>query len=336
MVDAINTALSTAWENVDKDEDIVVTFTNKLEFYQNLTLKKTTSGNKSDDKFEFNINFSNIPNEGFMSDLGMITPDDDGKAVVNAKLASGDEVTFKNVPATTKYQITEKANRGKASYNLVAGSNKKTKANDKAYVDLATDEETVTEGDDIVVTFNNALPEAANIVLKNQVTGSFGDYSKPFKFTVTFNNVADDEEIQVDTFNASSKNNPKVIKKSTHTKPNAVAPRRAPTSNNNTLSAEITLKHNEYVVFKNVPKTASYSIQEGETDYEVSYNINDGQVVNADNMGKNVDNDTVTFINHKDGVVPTGTHLGMLTLLLSFVGFLGFIFYMLKKTYDEE
>ncbi|WP_033162203.1 DUF7601 domain-containing protein [Sharpea azabuensis] len=335
MVDATNNALSTAWENVDKDENIVVTFTNKLEFYQNLTLKKTTSGNKSDDKFEFNINFSNIPNEGFMSDLGMIIPDDNGKAVVNAKLASGDEVTFKNVPATTKYQITEKANRGKASYNLVAGSYKKTKTNDKAYVDLATDEEAVVEGNDIDVTFNNALPEAANIVLKNRVTGSFGDYSKPFTFTVTFNNVADDEEIQVDTFKASSKNNPKVIKKSTHLKPNTVAPRRAPASNN-TLSAEIILKHNESVVFKNVPKTASYSIKEAETDYEVSHNINDGNVVNADSMSKAVDNDTITFINHKDGVVPTGTHFGILTMILAFVGFLGFVFYMLLKTRNEQ
>ncbi|MDD6711888.1 MAG: BspA family leucine-rich repeat surface protein [Sharpea porci] len=320
MVDATNTSLSTAWESVDKDENIVVTFINKLEIYQNLTIKKTTSGIKSDDQFKFNIHFSNIINSGFISDeLGMITPEDDGTADASFELGSDEEVTFKDVPVSTQYQITEIKNRGKASYTVVAGSDQKTKANPKSYTDLTTDIESIIDGHDTVVTFNNEIP--AQILLKKEVTGSFGDYSKPFKFTVTFDNVSLDEEITVDSKDATD-NNPQIIKKNSEGK----------------VSGEVILKHNESVIFKDVPVGAKYSIVEESSDYDVSYKIDNGNVVKEASLNQRevANNDTITFINHKDGVVPTGTHFGILTMLLAFVGFLGFVFYMLLKTNDEQ
>lgn len=320
MVDATNTPLSTAWESVDKDENIVVTFINKLEIYQNLTIKKTTSGIKSDDQFKFNIHFSNITNSGFISDeLGMITPEDDGTADASFELGSDEEVTFKDVPVSTQYQITEIKNRGKASYTVVAGSDQKTKANPKSYTDLMTDIESIIDGHDTVVTFNNEMP--AQILLKKEVTGSFGDYSKPFKFIVTFENVGDVDGINVDSKN-TTENNPQIIKKNSEGK----------------VSGEVMLKHNESVIFKNVPVGAKYNIVEESSDYDVSYKIDNGNVVNVASLNQRevANNDTITFINHKDGVVPTGTHFGILTMILAFVGFLGFVFYMLLKTHNEQ
>ena len=320
MVDATNTPLSTAWESVDKDENIVVTFINKLEIYQNLTIKKTTSGIKSDDQFKFNIHFSNITNSGFISDeLGMITPEDDGTADASFELGSDEEVTFKDVPVSTQYQITEIKNRGKASYTVVAGSDQKTKANPKSYTDLTTDIESIIDGHDTVVTFNNEMP--AQILLKKEVTGSFGDYSKPFKFIVTFENVGDVDGINVDSKN-TTENNPQIFKKNSEGK----------------VSGEVMLKHNESVIFKNVPVGAKYSIVEESSDYDASYKINNGNVVKEASLNQRevANNDTITFINHKDGVVPTGTHFGILTMILAFVGFLGFVFYMLLKTHDEQ
>ncbi len=318
-INAKNTPLSTAWESVDKDENIVVTFTNKLETYQNLIIKKTTTGIMSDDKFEFNVHFSDIPNEGFMSEIvGLITPEEDGTAEASFELGSGEQVTFTNIPVSTKYQITEIKNRGKASYTVVAGSDQKTKANPKSYTDLTTDIESIVDGHDTVVTFNNEMP--AQILLKKEVTGSFGDYSKPFKFIVTFEDVGDIDGINVDSKNATE-NNPQTFKKNSEGK----------------VSGEVMLKHNESVIFKNVPVGAKYNIVEESSDYDISYRVNNGNVVRDASLNQRdvVDNDTITFINHKEGVVPTGMYFGMLTLILSFVGFLGFIFYMLKKTYDE-
>ena len=161
----------------------------------------------------------------------------------------------------------------------------------------------------------------AQILLKKEVTGSFGDYSKPFKFIVTFENVGDVDGINVDSKN-TTENNPQIFKKNSEGK----------------VSGEVMLKHNESVIFKNVPVGAKYSIVEESSDYDASYKINNGNVVKEASLNQRevANNDTITFINHKDGVVPTGTHFGILTMILAFVGFLGFVFYMLLKTHDEQ
>lgn len=312
--DDINTPLSTAWETVDDQEQITVTFTNTVNKYQNLILKKETTGGKTDEKFKFNVHFSNVPSVGFMSDAGKVVPNDDGEADVTVLLSAGDSMTFENIPVTTKYQITEKANIGKASYTISAPQNGQYvhdhAENQDTNKDLSTDIETVDEGEDATVVFTNDIPDLTDIMLKKQVTGIFGDRNKYFKFHFTLTNAPQATKLSVDLGNASEyadgQKNPLFIKEDEH----------------GVIQADIYLKHGEEVVIRNVPKQANYSLEETAEGYQVSHQINDeAPIASKDIINHPVAQDTIVYINDASGSMPVGLWRSQL-LIYVFIGIL--------------
>lgn len=262
-------------------------------------LKKETTGGKTDEKFKFNVHFSNVPNDGFMSDAGKVIPDDNGEADVTVLLAAGETMTFENIPVTTKYQIMEKANIGQASYTITAPQNghyvNNHGENQGVNKDLSTDVETVDEGEDATVVFTNNIPDLAEITLKKKVTGIFGDRNKYFKFHFTLTNAPESTQLSVDlghaNENADGHKNPLFIK----------------SDGQGVIQADIYLKHGEEVVIRNVPKQATYSIVEMVEGYHVSHQINnESPVASKDINNHPVAQDMVVYINDASGSMPIG------------------------------
>lgn len=312
--DDINRPLSTSWETVDDQEQITITFTNTVNKYQNLILKKETTGGKTNEKFTFNVHFSNVPSVGFMSDAGKVIPNDEGEADVTVLLSAGEAMTFENIPVTTKYQIVEKANIGKASYAISSSQNGQFVHdhgdNQVANKDLSTDEETVDEGEDATVTFTNDIPDLTDITLKKKVTGIFGDRNQYFKFHFTLNNAPQSTKLSVDlshaSENAEGHKNPLFISQDAQ----------------GVIQADIYLKHGEEVVIRNVPKSATYSLIETVEGYQVSHQINnEAPIASKDINNQPVAQDTVVYINDASGSLPVGLWRSQI-LIEVFVGIL--------------
>ena len=291
-----NKSLSTEWETVDKGEDITVNYTNTVKKYQSLVLKKIVTGGVAPDKFKFTVSFSNLL-ESVQSDAGTIVPDDDGTASAEVYLNADDEIRFRNIPITTKYQITEKANAGTASYTVTLDKNgakaEKTGKNDVSEKDLATSEMTVNEDENATVTFLNNMPDSADVTLKKKVSGMSASKTHYFKFTVSLTGTARKQNYEIDLTDGSSehdgKKNPLFIK----------------TDEAGHGSAEIWLKHDDTVVIKNLPLKAKYSIAENPDGYKQSITIN-GQNAAAVSE-RSVGADTVVFTNTSEPMIlPTG------------------------------
>lgn len=291
-----NESLATAWENVDEGEDITVTYINNVVKYQNLVLKNTVTG-KAPDKFHYVVTFTNLP-ETIQSDAGNIVPDEDRKASVDVYLDNDETITFKNVPVTTKYQITEYANAGTASYQLTSADETKakyakaSKQNTKSDQDLQTALETVDEGEDVTVTYLNVMPEVAHISLTKKVQGLEVHPNKFFKFTISLTNATKNQNYSIDLSQGSEEHdgmkNPIFIK----------------TDNNGHASVDIYLKQNDKIVVNDLPLTAKYSIAEDDNNHKKEITVNGNKVENISE--RNVANEDVVFTNTFNYVLPTG------------------------------
>ena len=294
-----SSSLSTEWETADKSEDITVLYTNTVKKVQKLVLKKVTTGGKATEKFQFVVKFTNLP-ESIRSDAGTIVPDDDGTAEADVYLNDGDEITFNNVPAGTKYQIMEKANAGKASYKLTTDEAnnahgvfaKASDVNAEAENDLATETETVDEGENAIVTYTNDMPNTVNIELSKKVSGLYADRSQYFKFIVLMENAGKDHKCTFDYANGSVDHD------------GTANPESFTTDSSGEGRAEVYLKHGDRVVIKNVPLTANYSITEDAEDYSQSITVNGEKTESVTDHSAGAD--AVVFTNTKDGVLPTG------------------------------
>lgn len=157
--------LSTGKETAEAGENVKVTFTNEVQYLQNLTLvKKTVKSNGSDydskESFSFTITFSNLkPGESLNSSVGKIKADDDGSAEKTIMLKNGEKAEFYKIPYGTEYQITEEKNSCKPSYEIDAVSTVKKADTGKAEETLSTETETIDMGEDNVVTFTNEVAE---------------------------------------------------------------------------------------------------------------------------------------------------------------------------------
>ena len=294
------TNLSTEWEIVDKGEDITVDYTNTVKKYQNLILKKAVTGGDAPGKFRFRVNFTNL-HETLTSDAGTIVPDN-GEASAEVYIGAGDQIEFKNVPVTTKYQITELANAGTASYTIttdapdgISGGSfeKRTGENTEAMKDLSTAEETVDEGENATVTFLNTMPKSASVTLTKRVTGLLYDPVRYFRFTVSVANATRNQSYLIDLTKGSdmhdNRKNPQYLK----------------TDENGHASADIWLKHNDTIVLKNLPLNAKYSIAEEKTEgYETTIKANGNEVGGISD--RKVQADDIVFINNGGGILPTG------------------------------
>ena len=292
-----NASLSTAWETVDAGEDITVDFTNTVKKYQNITLKKTVKGGDAPDRFRFRVDFSNL-HDTVRSDAGTIVPEDDGTASAEVHLGDGEEMKFSNVPVTAKYQITELANAGTASYAITASKlAKASDSNSGPVKDLATAVETVDEGEDAVVEFTNTLPKSASVTLTKKVGGMFADPNRYFRFTVSLTGASANQDYLIDLTKGSTehdgKKNPQFLK----------------TDAGGRATADVWLKHGDAIALKNLPLDAKYSIaEEKTTGYETTVKANGADVTGISE--RSVQADSIVFVNSSGRILPTGMHRG--------------------------
>ena len=163
-----NKDLSTAVETVDANENVSITFTNAIEHKQSLVVTKVEP-EETTEKYPFSIQFSNMkPNSFFSSDIGLVRADENGEATKDFTLGNGESVKFTDIPVGVEYKVVEQANKKLAKYTLTADKGNfanVTKENDEAMLDLATELETVDDGEDATVTFTNITPPSAKIQL---------------------------------------------------------------------------------------------------------------------------------------------------------------------------
>lgn len=163
-----NKDLSTAVETVDANENVSITFTNIIEHKQSLVVTKVEP-EVTTEKYPFSIQFSNMkPNSFFSSDIGLVRADENGEATKDFTLGNGESVKFTDIPVGVEYKVIEQANKKLAKYALTADKGNfanATKENDEAMLDLATELETVDDGEDATVTFTNITPPSAKIQL---------------------------------------------------------------------------------------------------------------------------------------------------------------------------
>lgn len=160
-----NQELSTGKETAEAGENVKVTFTNEIQYLQNLILtKKTVRSNGRDydskESFSFTITFSNLkPGQSFASTVGKVKADEDGTAEKTITLKNGEKAEFYKIPYGTEYQIKEEKNEYEPSYRIDAAT--VVKATDKAptNTDLSTETEIIDMGEDNTVTFTNGYPE---------------------------------------------------------------------------------------------------------------------------------------------------------------------------------
>lgn len=293
-----NTDLSTKWESCGGRDSVV--FTNTIRRYQNITLRKAVTGGKASGKFHFAVIFSNL-SEPFSSDAGTITPDENGSTSTDIHLSAGDSVKFSGVPVGTKYQITEKANAGTASYTITTDAPdgasggtfvRKTNGNTESMKALSTAEETVDEGENATVTFLNIMPKSADVTLKKKVAGNFGDRSRFFRFTVSLTGADRNHSYTFDLAKGSTEYDGK---KNTAS---------ITTDENGNGSADIWLKHNDTVVIKNLPLSAKYSVAEDRGEYMQSITADGKSVTSVSEHS--VAPETIVFTNTNTAILPTG------------------------------
>ena len=163
-----NKDLSTAVETVDANENVSIAFTNTIEHKQSLVVTKVEP-EVTTEKYPFSIQFSNMkPNSFFSSDIGLVRADENGEATKDFTLGNGESVKFTDIPVGVEYKVIEQANKKLAKYALTADKGNfvnATKENDEAMLDLATELETIDDGEDATVTFTNVTPPSAKIQL---------------------------------------------------------------------------------------------------------------------------------------------------------------------------
>ena len=160
----------------------------------------------------------------------------------------------------------------------------------KSYKMIDPDKETAKDDGNI----NNAY-ETANLTLKKEVTGNQGDKNKEFTFTVNITNAVPGTVYAVDLTNAKDAGNTELT-----------------VGTEGTVTATYKLSNGENVVIKGLTENTKYTITEtdySDVGYTTTYKVGtgkatEGKVYTAENMGK--DDTSVTFINNKQGNVPTG------------------------------
>ena len=321
-----NEPLSTAWETVDEGENITVDFTNTVKKYQNITLKKTVRGGDAPDRFRFRIDFTNL-HDTVRSDAGTIVPEDDGTASAEVYLGDGEEMKFSNVPVTAKYQITELANAGAASYAITADKPAKASDSNSAPVtDLSTAIETVDEGEDAVVEFTNTLPKSASVSLMKKVGGMFADPNRYFRFTVSLTGASANQDYQIDLTKGSTehdgKKNPLILK----------------TDASGRATADVWLKHGDTITMKNLPLDAKYSIAEEKAQgYETTVKANEADVAGISE--RDVQADSIVFVNSSGGILPTGMHRGHALAFIAVIDVIAIgaaVAFMLRRRKKKE
>lgn len=224
-----NQTLATAVETVDEGENITVTFTNTLKYQQNLTVTKVVDPANTTDSFQITVKFwdlgdlQNIYTKHSYQTTGsdgttvteagpVVMADTDGTANVTLPMKNGESYEFDNLPVSARYEVSEAANKYKASYTIkdINGTvlpGQSSGSNDAAWTDLTTGLDKNNEGIQIITRNVNPVVTITNKADVMEMQFSAQDFGRKnlsgakFKLKrMNSNNVyVDVEEFQVDT-----------------------------------------------------------------------------------------------------------------------------------------
>jgi len=184
--------LSTAVETIHSEDDITVTFTNRFDYVQNIKVQKLCEA-ETDEEFEFRAEFNGLEStDRIECELGDLVPDENGKIKKTFFLKKDESITFRNVPVTVTYRFTEEASSWISEYTIedLYGRGMVVKSfgtSVESHTPLSTNEETVNQFEDVLVTFTNT-PAPVSLEVTKQVDGNMGSKSKKFSFTLDMDN----------------------------------------------------------------------------------------------------------------------------------------------------
>lgn len=170
-------------------------------------------------------------------------------------------------------------------------------------------------------TFENTY-SANSLPVKKVVTGNLGDQDKLFNVTVTLTN---------NTGKTMSSDISYKVGEATNTI-------KASDWENNIATAEINLKHDQTIIFTNLPFGVTYDVTEA--DYTKAKGGYDAPVYTYTNTNKTVNktSQNVTITNNKGGEIDTGINLTTLPYILVFAGVIviaGAAFITRRRKYED-
>lgn len=166
--------------------------------------------------------------------------------------------------------------------------------------------------------FNNTYT-ANKLEVSKQVTGTLGDKSKYFDFTITL--TGKDEETAYD------KNGYTVLGSSYAENPTSIKVGE---------TEKFKLKHGDTITIENLPKDVTYTVTETAVDkYTTTVNKKDGNKAEGTTTS---DKATQAFVNNKGGEIDTGINLTTLPYILVFAGVIviaGAAFITRRRKYED-
>lgn len=128
-----NNDLSTSIEIIEENENNTVTFTNEINKYQDLSLRKHVVSNDNIDKeFEFSIELFDLKaNTRYDTSIGRLISDSDGYIQRDITLKNNDIYKFYNLPVGSSYLIKEK-DYSKEGFSVEILTDNEANINDRA------------------------------------------------------------------------------------------------------------------------------------------------------------------------------------------------------------
>lgn len=194
-----------------------------------------------------------------------------GEADVTLSLKSGQKAVFKNIPVGATYRFVEDAGQWTARFTAANATADGTIArtsgeNTSENQELATETETVEEGEKTTVTFINTLAFTQQLTVKKTVQHEDGEQINPnekFEVTVTVTGLKPGARIDTDSVGILTADDTGMAVKT------------------------FNMKDQQSVVFRNVPVSATYQVKETGNDYIGSYSIYYGKDHTEIDSGKN-------------------------------------------------
>ena len=336
--------------------------------YQNLEVKKHISGTKANanDEFDFEINLSALDPETtyhYTKNGGSnnnITSDEDGKATLEIKLKGSDVLVFKDLPVGSRYSVLEEASKYTASYVIYEDTDD-VPDDDPEKIDEYENESgfrelsaggTISSGKDTDIYFTNTLEEDAHdLIITKNVTGSLGDLTKEFEFTVEFENlgagkscIVEGADHVLDTFEYTNTEpepeepDPGEEQDDTETD-DAHSHNTISAGDDGKATATFKLRDDEQLKIINLPEGATYKITEASSDHKAScqltsdnanavfaatgiVNPNSYRALSTSVETVNANDGTVTaaFENERTKATDTGVSSNMRLLIILLIG----------------
>lgn len=198
--------------------------------------------------------------------------------------------------------------------------------------------------------FVNSLT-AYDLEFGKNVNGNQASHDKYFAVTVTLNGVLPNTSFVVSYADDSNRNtkdgnadiniaaNPNAA--TTVITSEVVQPTTISVPNDKTtVSQTFYVQHGQSIVIRGIPTGTQYTITENEEDYKPSVKVNNDDRSDTNSASGTISEDTlVSFINTRNGVIPTGVLLSVAPWVIAGIVIIGgIVFFAIRsrKKYEEE